>query len=163
MSSGQQIVWGCVVHEPDAKDLLNHLNALAFLSKQPDKLVVIDNDGCQDVENAVRNFSRTAAVDCEYVDGRPNRGFNSGFNTLLRRVTASDEFEYLASMSVRARPDSLWLISAINAVSKNETAGAAATIQFSDRGKTASFTERVTTTGITPGCIAWATVCGCRY
>jgi hypothetical protein len=84
MSSGQQIVWGCIVHEPDAKDLLNHLNALAFLSKQPDKLVVIDNDGCQDVENAVRNFSRTAAVDCEYVDGRPNRGFKSNLSRPYR-------------------------------------------------------------------------------
>ena len=132
MSPVQKIVWGCIDHEPDVNDLSSHLNALALLSKQPDKVVVIDNDGCQDVENAVRDFLRTAPIDCEYVDGRPNRGFNSGFNTLLRRVIVSNEFEYFASMSVRARPNYQWLNSALNTMSKNERAGAAATVQFSE-------------------------------
>jgi Glycosyl transferase family 2 len=130
MSSVQKVIWGCIVHKPDAHNLSHHLRTVALLTKQPDKIIVVDNDGCDEIKSIVHSVSSTGPIRCEYIDGHPNRGFNAGFNTLLRMAVETNDFEYLASMSVRAQPETQWLSSAMDVLCGSEGAGAAATVQL---------------------------------
>lgn len=108
------VLWTCIVYEEDAKWLPSHLAEVLRQELPPRNVVVIDTDNSELIRSVVECSGRWHSAKIEYVPLGENLGFNPGLNKAISLAIQRDT-EWLAVMTVRAKPDKHWLLKAIEA------------------------------------------------
>lgn len=108
------VLWACVVWRQDAKWLTKYLRTIVRQTVSPTAIAVVDTSGSDDIRTIV---AQQANPKIRYFELRENLGFNAGLNYVIR-LALSERYEWLATMTVRAQPESGWLAAALEAAAQ---------------------------------------------
>lgn len=108
------VTWACIVYEGDAKWLLDHLKSVFRQDARPDLLFVVDTSQSELIHAAVERAQNSVSASIHYVPLDDNLGFNAGYNKAVT-LAVEQKTEWLATMTVRAKPAERWLSEAVEA------------------------------------------------
>jgi GT2 family glycosyltransferase len=103
-----KILWVCLVCEQDIKWLPDYLTSIRRSTIVPTELLIIDSDSSEKVRTTIEQSGIEFIRYIPYTPSGRNRGFNPSFN-LAVKIAIKEEYDWLASMSVRALPSRTWL------------------------------------------------------
>ena len=135
------VLWAAIVHGPDAEVMGGHLSAVTAQSTQPSKVLVIDSGHCE----SIRRIAETFGSICEYCFLDENLGFNAGLNRAVDEAVKLG-YDWLATMTVRARPTHSWLSEALYAGERDDI-GMVTTLHLGEAAKVDCFGHCLGTEG----------------
>jgi hypothetical protein len=105
------VLWACMVHEPDARWLQKHLAAVFDQVATPDRVIVVDSGRSETISQIVASLKESRL---DYLPLDQNLGFNPALNIAIDEAITS-RFDWLATMTVRAKPEGDWLKQSLKA------------------------------------------------
>ena len=133
-----QILWACFVHEKDTKWLPNYLSSISNSTILPNKVVVIDSDNSGLIRTMVEQSGLEFVRYIPYALNGRNRGFNPSFN-LAVRLSIEEDYNWLATMTVRALPSSTWLEKSLSSGNSSTSVGMVTTLHIDKNEKIYNF------------------------
>lgn len=97
-----KVLWTCMIHEGDTKNLHNYCESIKNLNTQPSEVCFIISGVSEECKNIINKFNY------KYLERNDNSGFNESFN-IAYRYAVENSIDWMITMTVRCRPQKDWL------------------------------------------------------